>query len=252
MAFRVLDGSGNTFRVKTTLKVVPGADDNFAIGFWSRCPSYDASVFPRAFSWRTVADPDQCQSQVIVGNTTYYIDRRNAATIAAPNINGGAADGLWRYTIARCVSVTNFRDVVLNQNGTALTLNSSATDITALDTTAIAELQFGWNAASAAVFDLAEMWIAAGDPFKGLTDVPRDLVYQLAYNGPFSNQAVAGRLQFYASFEDGINLDKPGHYLGAPPLSYSAGVSTGSRASQHPQLAPGYLRPAEPRTIGMV
>jgi hypothetical protein len=52
MALRALDGSANAFQFKTTLKVVPGAEDNFAIGGWVKPIAYEptGSVFARTLA----------------------------------------------------------------------------------------------------------------------------------------------------------------------------------------------------------
>ena len=247
MALRALDGS-TACQFKTTLKVVPGADDTFAMGCWVRPIAYEplGSVSARLFHWRTQGNWDATQAQIITGSDdspSVYWGRRSVANIAAPNLHSGACDSLWRFSIFRAVSAANHRAVTITPTGQLYSV-SSATDVSALDTTTINELVFGWDTASAAKCDIAEFWICAADPFKGMTDVPRDLMYHIAYNGPLSYEPLAGRLQFYASFESGLAVKDRGHYVGAPPLTFSAGAHSHPRVQDHPQLAPGYKRPS--------
>jgi hypothetical protein len=253
MALRALNGSSDTCRWATPLKVRPGSDDSFAIGCWVRTSVY--GDFPRIMGWWNSADINYVQMQILTGSPgTQFTgwDRRNIGTIGSADIyNAVAPDNKWRYSIVRVISTTSMRANTLWPEGNVLT-NSSATDLSILDTTGINELSFGWDTADAAVGDIAELWIAGPDPFKGLTDVPRDLMYQIAYNGPFSYAPVAGSLQFYASFEQGIRTDVAGHYIAPSPLKVVAGVQSSLRVSPHPPIAPGYIRPTDSSSIGIV
>lgn len=255
MALRALDGSANACQWATTLKVAQGTDDSFAIGCWVRTSAYEAtaSVFARLMAWRQTSNIDNCQMQIMTGNNSSQFtdwDRRSGNVGTADIYSAAAPDNKWRFSIVRVISTTSMRSQTIAPTG-ALDPKSNVTDLSAVDTSVVDELVFGWQTASAAVGDIAEFWIAGPDPFKPFTDIPKDLMYHIARNGPFAYDPVAGSLQFYASFEQGARTDMAGHYIAPNPLTFKSGTQT-LRAVDHPPLAPGYWRPSEPRTVGFI
>jgi hypothetical protein len=207
MSFRALDGSANAFQVSTKLKLrTTLGDDSFAVGIWIRPTAYEptGSVFPRPFQWRNSAG-SSTNLQIITGSNaspSVYWDRRQGANIASAEIKSGAADGKWAFSICRVISTTNMRSTNMTADG-AFSGVASAVDTSSVDTTTTDELRFGWDVASVAICDIAECWVAAPDPFAGMTDIPNYLLRHIAYNGPFSYASIAKNLQFYAPLRSG-------------------------------------------------
>ena len=169
-----------------------------------------------------------------------------SATSAASTLSTVSSGG-WNYMVSRHVGNASRRISLINDNG--ISNGSNTTSITStLTTINIGMLMSGREN----YFDglIAEWWFATGDLYAVGGNTDSDLLWRLAYLGPFSAEPVASNLIEYRSFRQGIgsNQDVAGEVFqrGSP----RAWVTSGSpRIGEHPPLDPGYVRPNQNRRI---
>jgi hypothetical protein len=161
--------------------------------------------------------------------------------------------GQWQFFIGR-VGAAFLRAQGMLHDGSWVS-NSATNTSGGLETSGYT-LRVGTNVASQPHRNSgAEFFVCSPDPFAGYgnADVPRDIIRQLAYYGAASIPHVLEKMIFYASFWNGIAPLQNGHYWVNNGSHLVSDLTGGSAANQHarwqsdhPPLAPGYMRPNNP------
>lgn len=160
--------------------------------------------------------------------------------------------GAWQYGIARFISATERRLSVLGMGAT--TLISHANNTTSTTPTGIDMLSIGARENSSGLIQpwsgrIAEAWIADADVFQSGSDMPNEMVMEMAFGGPFAMPGIANKIVEYRSLRCGVDsrADKVAevYYRGARTTWGTVGAP---KLSSHPPLPYWFQRPAQVMT----
>ncbi len=214
----------------------PITDYPWSCGMWVRLTAVGSSVR----TWCALSD---------TGTTNNYLDwRMNATEEAEMGASAGATEnagasgtlvaGRWAFVVARLQTTASRRRAILMANGSTDSNTSTATRApSGMDTLTIGALKTSGGASQFWDGAVAEFWLAKGDCFASTSTNPtREMMFALAYRGPFAFPYLRGNLLEYRSFRQGIV--SPGDRA---RMKLDA-VNGPLRLTDHPPLAPGYRR----------
>lgn len=114
--------------------------------------------------------------------------------------------GAWHYIICRFISATNRRISAIYPTGAALNAQTTTSrTATGIDMATVGALRTSGGVSSPTDGTVAEWWYTATDIQADAAALGTELLFQLAYQGPFSIPHVAAAVVEYRGFREGID-----------------------------------------------
>jgi hypothetical protein len=171
---------------------------------------------------------------------------------AFATVGAAMVPGAWHFSIARCISTTERRISLLAMGATTLISHGNNTTSKAPNAPNLMSIgvrvnnsggQGAWDGS------IAEAWFASGDVFQSGSDLPNEMVMQLAFGGPFSMPHIAAKIVDYRSLRSSIDSrsDRGSEiYQRGARQTWSATGAPG--LTDHPPLPYWFQRPGQVRT----
>lgn len=187
--------------------------------------------------------------------SNYFAVGINAANAFIAQVNDGGQDeaaagtvvaNRWFFVVARFISATNRRISVLSEIGAiSHAQNTTSLTPTGVDTEQISgDNGFGswWNG------HIAEFWSVPADIQPGGAQLDNGLLFQLAYQGPFSVSTIGPQVFEYIDFQNSVYPGTQDTYWGSRGAQQWAQVNT-PKNGLHPSLPYSYVKPSQTQKL---
>jgi hypothetical protein len=215
------------------------------VGYWARLTA--ASTVVRTIF--NLADTGVADHFISAGMSATEFPQvtgsAGTATTTGLTTTGYLAGG-WTFVLARFLAANNRRLAAFSRGSAVcidVTGNTTSRASANMDAMSIGAL---YTSAGASLFwdgDIAEFWIARGDPLLNV-GTPQFWPMALALQGPFGIQGFADKIRCYRSFRTGLN--SPEDFDVGAPFIWSA--VNGPRLSSHPSLPYWYANRGQVQT----